>query len=845
MSKLVIVESPSKAKTIEKYLPKEYKVLASLGHIRDLPDNASQMPAKYKKKSWASLGVNIEEGFEAVYVVKDTRSKKAIKALKDELKKAEELYLATDEDREGEAISWHLLEELSPKVAARRMVFHEITKSAIQRALENTREIDTNLVEAQETRRILDRLVGYPLSLLVGKKIKYGLSAGRVQSVAVRVLVVRERERRLFRTGSYWDLKAQLEGNGEGFEAVLREVDGTRVATGKDFDENTGKISDGVEVLLVEEKMARAMVDKLSDRPWKVSDVVERPYQSKPKPPFITSTLQQEASRKLGMSAKQAMSVAQKLYENGYITYMRTDSVNLSQQALTAARQAAVDLYGKEYVSEEPRIYASKAKGAQEAHEAIRPTGDEFVHPSKSGLKGQEKKLYDLIWKRTVASQMANAQKTSIRVDLEVSDEEHTYSFRANGNRIDFAGFIRAYVEGSDDPEGALEDKEVLLPALKIGEDVDCKDLEALGHETKPPARFTEASLVKVLEEEGVGRPSTYASIMDKITRDERYARKAGRTLVPTYMAFAVTEFLEHHFPDLVDIQFTARMEDDLDDIAAGKGSKVAYLHEFYRREGAFDDKVKEGDEKIVPDEARIVHLDDFPAVLKVGRYGPYVQIERDGETKTVDVPDDIPPADLTMELIEELLEKREKGPESLGTDPETGQPVLLMNGRYGAYFQLGEKSEENKKPPTASVPKGKKPEEVTLEQALQLLSLPRLVGEHPEDGSPIEAGIGRYGPFVKHKKDYRNLEEQDQVFTLTLEQALEILAQPKGRRSQKVLKELGKDPESGSDINILDGRYGPYVKLGKVNASLPKGSNPEEFTLEQAIELIEAKKAK
>ncbi len=845
MSKLVIVESPSKAKTIEKYLPGDFKVRASLGHIRDLPDNAGQMPAKYKKESWASLGVDTENDFTAVYVVKDPRSKKALKELKKELAEAEELYLATDEDREGEAISWHLVEALKPKCAARRMVFHEITKTAIQNALKNTREIDEHLVEAQETRRILDRLVGYPLSLLVAKKIKYGLSAGRVQSVAVRLLVERERERRRFKIGSYWDVKAQVAKKKEGFEAVLREIDGTRLATGKDFDENTGKIIDGKDVLLLEENRAKGIAKELVKLPWTVQDVQERPYQNSPKPPFITSTLQQEASRKLGMGARQTMGVAQKLYENGFITYMRTDSVNLSQQALTAARQAAKDLYGAEFVSDKPRVYSSKAKGAQEAHEAIRPTGDKFVHPKKSGLRGQEKKLYDMIWKRTVASQMANAKKTSIRVDLAVNDGDHDYLFRANGNRIDFPGFMRAYVEGADDPEAAIEDQEVLLPELKEGDEIDCRDLEPLGHETKPPARFTEASLVKLLEEEGVGRPSTYASIMDKLTRDERYARKAGRTLVPTYMAFAVTEFLERHFPELVDIQFTARMEDDLDEIAAGKGSKVDYLHEFYREEGAFDDKVRAGEEGIEPDEARVVHLDDFDATLKVGRYGPYVQVERDGETKTVDVPEDVPPADLTMEMVEELLEKREKGPEIIGHHPETDDPIFLMDGRYGAYYQQGERTDDNKKPPTASVPKGMKPEDVPFDRVVQLLSLPRHLGEHPDDGKPIEAGIGRYGPFVKYKRDYRNLEKEEQVFTITLEEALEILSKPKGRRSQKVLKELGKDPESGKEINVLDGRWGPYVKLGKVNASLPKGTNPDDFTLEQALALIEAKKNK
>lgn len=846
MTKLVIVESPSKAKTIEKFLPSDYKVRASVGHIRDLPDNASQMPEKYRKKPWASLGVDIENDFEPFYVVKDPKKKKAIQELKKELKQAKALYLATDEDREGEAISWHLIEELRPKVEARRMVFHEITRSAIERALENTREIDQNLVHAQEARRILDRLVGYPLSLLVGKKIKYGLSAGRVQSVAVRLLVERERERRRFRVGSYWDLKAQLLKQKDGFEAILREVDGKRIATGKDFDENTGRIAEGKDVLLLEESQAKKMVDRLKSQPWSVIEITENPYESRPRPPFITSTLQQEASRKLGLGARQTMRLAQQLYENGFITYMRTDSVNLSQQALTAARKAAAKLYGEEYVAQEPRIYTTKSKGAQEAHEAIRPTGDEFVHPQKSGLSGQQLKLYELIWMRTVASQMKNAKKTSIRVDLEVKDEEHTYHFRANGNRIDFAGFMRAYVEGADDPEAAIDDQEVLLPALKVGDVVDCKELEALGHETKPPARYTEASLVKVLEEEGVGRPSTYATIIDKITDKERYARKVGRTLIPTYMAFAVTEFLEEHFSGLVDTQFTARMEDELDEIAAGKTSKVDYLHEFYRKTGAFDDQVKEGEEKIEPDEARTVTLEDFPATLRVGRYGPYVQIERDGKIKTVDVPEDVPPADLTMEIIEEKLKERERGPEVVGTHPETGEPVFLLTGRYGPYYQLGERTEENKKQklPTASVPRGQKPEDVSFERVVQLLSLPRLLGKHPEDGKPVEAAIGQYGPYIRHKRDYRSLENEDQVFTVTLEDALQLLSQPKGRRTRRVLKELGKDPESGEEINVLDGRYGPYIKLGKTNVSLPKGTSAEEITLEKALELIEAKRA-
>lgn len=846
MTKLVIVESPAKAKTIQKYLPSDFVVRASLGHIRDLPDNAGQMPEKYRSEPWASLGVDVENGFEAVYVVKDPRSKKAIAGLKKDLKDAQVVYLATDEDREGEAISWHLVEALKPKVEMRRMVFHEITKSAIEAALNNTREIDYNLVEAQETRRILDRLVGYPLSLLVGKKIKYGLSAGRVQSVAMRLLVLRERDRRRFRMGTYWDLKAQLEKDKQKFEAVLYAIGDTRIATGRDFDENTGEIAAGKKVLQLDEATAHRLVEKLVSQPWKVDSVTEKQYSTQPKPPFITSTLQQEASRKLGMSASQAMSVAQSLYENGFITYMRTDSVNLSQQAITAARKAAKDMYGPEYVPEKPRIYKGKAKGAQEAHEAIRPSGDDFVHPSKSGLKGQELKLYDLIWKRTVACQMEAAKKTSLRVDLVVEDEGVKHTFRANGNRIDFPGFMRAYVEGFDDPEAALDDQEVLLPALKEADSVGCKSLEPLRHETKPPARFTEASLVKALEEEGIGRPSTYAAIMKKLTSDERYARKSGNTLIPTYLAFAVTEFLENYFAELVDLKFTAKMEDELDTIAEGKLTKVEYLHNFYRKEGAFNDQVGQRDETIEPDSARVVHLSDFPAVLRVGRYGPYVQIEVDGETKTVNVPDEIAPADLTYEKILELMEERSKDPDILGQDPETGLPILIMNGRYGVYLQLGERSDDNPKPKTSSLPRGMTIEEMTVEKASQLLSLPRQLGKHPDDGKMVEAAIGRFGPFVKHVKEYRSLQTEDEVFTITLEEAVKLLSEPKvsRRRTQSVLRELGKDPASGDSVNILDGRFGPYVKLGKINASLPKGMKPEDMTLEKALELIEAKSA-
>ena len=845
MTKLVIVESPAKAKTIEKYLSDDYVVRASMGHVRDLPDNASQLPEKYRKEEWASLGVDTVGDFDAVYVVKDPRSKKSIAELKKHLKGADELILATDEDREGEAISWHLLEALKPNVPVKRMVFHEITKSAIASALESTRDIDSNLVEAQETRRILDRLVGYPLSLLVAKKIKYGLSAGRVQSPAVRLIVERERERRRFRIGTYWDLKAELEHEKSPFSADLVAVDGTRVATGKDFDESTGKIEDGKDVVLLSEQDATALSDGMKGQAPQVVDVTERSYTTSPKPPFTTSTLQQESSRKLNMSASQTMSLAQRLYENGFITYMRTDSTNLSQQAVDAARTAVLELYGNDYLPAKARTYSGKAKGAQEAHEAIRPTGDAFTHPSKTGLRGKEQKLYDLIWKRTVACQMADAKKTSVRVDLEITVNDKKLGLRANGNRIDFPGFIRAYVEGSDDPDASLEDQEVLLPNLAKGDKPKCTSVEAKFHETKPPARFTEASLVRKLEEEGIGRPSTYATILNKIT-DGRFGRKEGRTIVPTFLAFAVADFLDAYFPDLVNLNFTAKMEDELDDIASGGKTKVDYLHDFYRRKGAFADQVASGETSIQAPDVKVIDLGDdtLDAIVRVGPYGAYAEFE-DGAK--VNIPDDIAPADLTAEHLTEYREQREKGPEVLGEHPETGQPIYIMTGRFGTYLQLGDREEgSKKKPKTGSIPKSWELDNLTVDQAVQLLDLPRTLGKHPEDNKAITTAIGRYGPFIKHEKDYRSLENEDDVFTVTLEQALELLAQPKQRRrsSQKTLKELGKHPD-GDEMNVLDGRYGPYIKAGKTNASLPKGTNVDDLTLERAIEIVDAKRAK
>jgi DNA topoisomerase I len=863
MSKLVIVESPAKAKTIQKFLPKDYVVLASLGHVRDLPDNASQLPAEFQGQPWSSLGVNVTADFDAIYVVKDPRSRKALAELKKALKDADELLLATDEDREGEAISWHLLEALKPKVPVKRMVFHEITKSAIEAAIRDTRHIDMHLVSAQETRRILDRLVGYPLSLLVAKKVKYGLSAGRVQSAAVRLLVQRERERRRFREGSYWDIKAKVAHDKDRFDAALNSVDGVRLASGKDFDETTGQIPAGKNVLQLDETLARAIEADLIKKPWAVSDVTHTPYTTSPKPPFTTSTLQQEASRKLNFGAKHTMALAQRLYEDGYITYMRTDSVNLSEQAINAARNAATALYGDAYIPDKPRVYNTKSKNAQEAHEAIRPSGDSFVQPDASGLYGDELRLYDLIWKRTVACQMADARRTSIRIDMTVDAAGKKCLFRANGNKIDFPGYIRAYFEGNDDPEAALEDSETILPALKAADAVRCERGEALPHSTRPPSRYTEASLVRALEEAGIGRPSTYATIMDKISNDDRYARKENKTLIPTFLALAVTELLEKNFPELVDIRFTARMEDDLDAIAAGTGSKVDYLHAFYRAEGAFNDKIERYDKELNPDQTRVITLDDFDGVLRVGKYGPYVQVKDGDEERTINVPADIAPADLTLALLSER--KLDGEPVVVGVDPVSGENVYLMYGIYGPYYQLGmpkppepmpepEPVEEGstkkpkrvkkpkvEKPKRASLPKGADPDTFPFESILKLLSLPRKLGKHPETGKMIDANQGRFGPYLKYNDEYRSLPGgEEQLYNITLEEAVALLATPKAsRRGKKTLNELGAHPETGEAVVVMEGKYGPYVNAGKLNATIPRGADPMTVTLDIALALL------
>ncbi len=826
-----------------------------MGHVRDLPKSAKEIPAKVKKEKWAQIGVNTEADFEPLYIVPSDK-KKVVKTLKDALKGADELILATDEDREGESISWHLLQVLKPKVPTKRMVFHEITKEAIQDALSNCRTIDDKLVHAQETRRILDRLVGYTVSPLLWKKIAFGLSAGRVQSVSVRLLVERERARRAFRRGSYWDLKAALikaqqdsqkNSQRNPFDAKLVSVGGTRVANGSDFDESTGQVKAGRSVLLLNEAEATALRTRIESSTWTVSSLDERPNTRKPAPPFTTSTLQQEANRKLGLSARDTMRTAQGLYEKGFITYMRTDSTSLSKQAIAAARSCVENKYGKDYLSTKPRQFSTKSKGAQEAHEAIRPSGEVFRTPGDTPLKERELKLYDLIWKRTVATQMAEARQTNITMQIEVDDAV----FKATGKRIDFPGFFRAYVEGSDNPDAAIENQEVVLPDVKAGDALNCTGLDAVGHETQPPARYTEASLVKTLEKEGIGRPSTYATVISTVVA-RRYAELIGNSLVPTFTAFAVTELLEQNFPDLVDVHFTAKMEQTLDDISMGNAEWLPYLKGFYGGDDGLANQVEERQGNIDPTEARTVDLDDLAAKVRIGKYGAYVELEKDEETVRASIPNGVSPADLDDEQVEVLLKQKTEGPEKLGLHPETGEPMYILIGRFGPYVQLGDVTEENKKPKRTSLPKGVKAEDVTEEMAVGLLSLPRLLGVHPETGNNIKASLGRFGPYVVHTKgkedgkdDYRSIKGDDDVLTIDLKRALEMLAQPKASRGRKAatpIHEIGKHPVDEEPINVYDGPYGPYIKHGKVNVSVPEGKKPEEVTVEEAVELLKEK---
>ena len=837
---LVIVESPTKAKTIRKFLGKEYIVESCMGHIRDLPQSSKDIPEKVKKEKWAQLGVNVDKHFEPLYCIPKDKLK-VIKNLKEKLQEADIVYLATDEDREGESISWHLNEVLKPKVPTKRMVFHEITKEAIMKALSETREIDQNLVKAQETRRILDRLVGYTISPLLWKKVAYGLSAGRVQSVAVRLIVEREKERIKFKKSSYYGLSAELEKSGEKFESKLISVDAKRIATGKDFDGLTGNLISGKDMIVLDEKSATQIMTQVKSATWKVSDVEEKPVSRRPYAPFITSTLQQESNRKLGLSSRETMQVAQKLYEQGFITYMRTDSTFLSTEAIKAAREAIQSKYGKEYLPAAPRTYeGKKVKGAQEAHEAIRPAGVVFQDPEATGLVGPQFKLYDLIWKRTMASQMNDAKQKQVSAKITVLADKKEIIFNSTGTTIEFPGFLRAYVEGSDDPDADLESREVRLPQLKVNDIVKPEKIEPTAHETKPAARYTEASLVQTMEKEGIGRPSTYASVIGTII-DRGYVRKQGNALVPTFTAMVVSKLLSQHLSQYVDLGFTSAMENSLDDIAGGDLNWEKYLNSVYHGDKGLKALVETQSDKIIPEEARSIKLGGLDKYeFHVGRYGAYVKTQRDGENVSASIPDAEAPADVTSAQIESLIDQKIKGADSLGIEPVSGKKLYVLNGRYGAYVQQGENDDEDIK--RSSLPPGMVPEDITYEQALQIIALPKVVGIHPDLNKEVKVGVGRFGPYIFCNADYRSIPKTETVFTMTLEKCLEILAQPKkGRGKASALKDFGVLPGQETEImvQLFNGPYGPYLKAGKTNVGLPEGVTVETLTPEKAIELV------
>ena len=877
--RLVIVESPAKAKTIKGYLGSGFQVEASVGHIRDLP-TPSELPAAEKKGRFGRFAVDVDNDFEPFYVV-DADKKKKVSELKAALKDADELFLATDEDREGEAIAWHLMQVLKPRVPVRRMVFHEITRDAIRAAVEQTRDLDQNLVDAQETRRILDRLYGYEVSPVLWRKVRAGLSAGRVQSVATRLVVERERERIAFRSASYWDIEATLRRadtkdtqdtrdtqDGVTFDAKLVQVDGRRVATGRDFGSD-GRLVARFDGVALDEPSARGLADALAGADFAVRSVEDKPYTRRPAAPFMTSTLQQEASRKLRMSAQTAMRVAQRLYENGYITYMRTDSTTLSESALNAARTQAREIYGAEYVPDVPRRYERKVKNAQEAHEAVRPSGDAFRTPGQVAgeLSRDELALYDLIWKRTVASQMADARGQTVTVRLGATAADGSpfrdAEFSTSGTVITFRGFLAAYEEGRDEDEPAAasrdgsDDRERRLPAMTAGDPLAVLGLEPGGHATSPPARYTEPTLVRALEERGIGRPSTYASILGTII-DRGYVFKRGSALVPSWLAFSVTALLERYFGALVDYDFTAEMEEDLDRIAGGQQQRVDWLRRFYFGAGAPGSagdelgglrRLVEGLGDIDAREVNSIPIGEG-IVLRVGRYGPYVQRGPDGEdtSQRASVPEDLAPDELTVEKAEELL-AAPSGDRELGTDPATGLAIVAKAGRFGPYVTevLPDEAPKNAKPRTGSLLSTMSLDTVTLDDALRLLSLPRVVGVDPADGQEITAQNGRYGPYLKKGTDSRSLETEEQMFDITLEQALAIYAQPKarGRRSAAPpLRELGADPVSGAPVVVKEGRFGAYVTDGETNATLRKGDSVESLTIERAAEMLAEKRA-
>ncbi|MEX2114402.1 MAG: type I DNA topoisomerase [Pirellulales bacterium] len=843
---LVIVESPAKARTISKFLGRDFTVEASIGHVRDLPQGAKQIPAEFKGEDWAYLGVNVNKDFDPVYIIPPGKTAQ-VRKLKGLLKDAKELYLATDEDREGEAISWHLQELLKPKVPVHRLVFHEITKEAITEALAHPRSVDEALVRAQETRRIVDRLFGYEVSPLLWRKVRPKLSAGRVQSVAVRLIVEREKQRMAFVSATYWDLLGTFsKADQQQFKAELVSVDGRRIPAGKDFDAATGKLKDQ-NFLLLDEDAAAQLLKRLHTAEFSVTALDDKPYTSKPYPPFTTSTLQQEANRKLGFTARRTMSAAQSLYETGHITYMRTDSTTLAKVAIDAARDLVESQYGREYLPSEARVYQTKVKNAQEAHEAIRPAGHPFAFPEelRSSLSGDEFRLYDLIWKRTVASQMADARGRRITITVEGGGA----AFSVGGKTIDFPGYLRAYVEGSDDPQGDLAERDTVLPQVSVGERLSCADLESKSHTTQPPARYSEASLTRALEEMGIGRPSTYASIIDTIQARE-YVFKKGNALVPTWVAFAVSQLLSEHLPYLVDYQFTAQMEDDLDAISRGESEHTDYLRAFYFGNG------KPGLKKLLADKSEAIDARDVgrifigtpdggePIFVRVGRYGPFLE---QGERRA-SLRDEMAPDEVSITAALELLDQAAQGDEPLGQCPETGKPVYLKVGRFGPYVQRGT-PEDEEKPKNASLLKGMVPDDVTLEVALKLLSLPRELGVHPESGNPIVAQNGRFGPYIKCGDDTRSLPAGLSPIDVTLEQALELLAQPKAARrgfgaKREPLKVLEESPVTKQKIELFEGRYGLYLTDGETNASLPKGAAVDELTQAQALELLAARAA-
>ena len=865
MTKLVIVESPAKARKIGGYLGDDYVVEASVGHIRDLPQRAADIPAEYKKIAWAKEGVNIEEDFAPLYVINPDKKKK-VAELKALMKDADELILATDEDREGEAIAWHLIEVLRPKIPVRRMVFHEITEDAIKEAAVNTRDLDYRLVDAQETRRVLDRLFGYRLSPVLWKKVMPRISAGRVQSVATRLIVERERERMAFISSSWWDVKAATDKN---FTARLISLDGKKVATTNDFDDK-GQFkvkSNKDEILLLDEKLARDLTEQLTGEQLTVISTEESPRTERPKAPFTTSTMQQDAGSRLGWGAQITMRIAQRLYENGYITYMRTDSVSLSAGAIAGARASAQALYGKEYVPDSPRFYEGKSKNAQEAHEAIRPAGDTFKTPGELAreLSRDEFALYDLIWKRTIASQMSDAKKMQARVDFEAKTlDEKVATFRANGSIITFPGFLAAYEDiETEDAKRDEDEAKTKLPPMAKGEKINVTDFSCEGHDTKPPARYTEPTLVKKLEELGIGRPSTFASIIQTI-QDRGYVTKRGRALVPTFLAFSVTGLLEQHFGKLVDYEFTASMEEDLDKIANGTQERVAWLTDFFY---GHDDVP--GLEFLAQDLGNIdaqqintMKLSD-DIEIRVGRFGAYVQQGVGDERKFANIPENIAPDEMTLALAIELLAKP-SGERELGIDPNTTLPIIAKSGRYGPYVtevfpepemvvdkKTGElkkprKKKDAPKPKTASLLSTMDLDTITFDDALRLLSLPRIIGQY--EGVDISVQNGRYGPYMTHGADSRTLTSEDQIFTVTLEEAIDIYKQPKVRRGRGApkppLKELGADPATGRNLIIKDGRFGMYITDGETNATLRRGDTVEFMTIERGLELLAGRRA-